>query len=128
MQLSRNLWLSEIEFSDTAIKHNIDNSIPFTNENIRSLFTLAVKFETVRECLGGQSLKITSGFRSDKLNKKLSKSAKRSRHLILKALDLRLVEGLSMASMGQILYTLRDRGVLRYVYANSSRSWHIDWQ
>ena len=51
MQLSQHLWLSEIENSDTAKAKGIDNTIPFTNDNIRALFTMAVKFETVRYAL-----------------------------------------------------------------------------
>jgi len=128
MQLSQHLWLSEIENSDTAKAKGIDNTIPFTNDNIRALFTMAVKFETVRYALGDVSIHITSGYRSSKLNKSLPHHAKRSRHMILKALDIRLVEGHTMDSMGTVLYHLRDKGTLRYVYANSKRSYHIDWR
>ena len=85
MKLSKNLSLSEVIKSNTAIKNGIDNSP--TLEHLQSLELIAEKiFQPVREHFG-VSIGISSGYRSEALNKAIGGS-KTSQHCKGEALDL----------------------------------------
>jgi hypothetical protein len=77
--LSPNFTLEEFTFSDTAARYNIDNSNP-PPEVMERLLHTAKGMEQVKSLLLGHPIHINSGWRSPKLNAKVSKS-KHSAHL-----------------------------------------------
>ena len=85
MKLSKNLSLSEVIKSNTAIKNGIDNSP--TLEHLKNLEILAEKiFQPIREHFG-VPIGISSGYRSKALNKAIGGS-KTSQHCSGQAIDL----------------------------------------
>lgn len=85
MKLSKNLSLSEVIKSNTAIKHGIDNT-PH-GEHLDNLFAIAQNvFQPVRDHFG-VSIAVTSGYRSEALNRRIGGSAT-SQHCKGEALDL----------------------------------------
>jgi len=85
MILSKNFALNEFTKSVSAIRNGIDNEP--TKEHIRNI-QLLVKFvlQPLREGLN-KPIRITSGYRSESLNK-LIKGSKRSQHCKGQAADL----------------------------------------
>lgn len=85
-KLSKYVSLSEVVHSDNAKRLGIDNSP--TAEHLENLKTLSVEvFDKVREFVGGP-LFISSGYRSDALNKATPGASKTSDHSTGCALDL----------------------------------------
>ena len=85
MKLSENLQLSEVLRSESAKRNGISN-MP-TPEHIENLKVLAEKvFQPIRDHFG-VPIRISSGYRSAALNKKIG-GAKVSQHLSGEALDL----------------------------------------
>ena len=85
MKLSKNLSLSEVIKSNTAIKNGIDNSP--TLVHLKNLEILAEKiFQPIREHFG-VPIGISSGYRSKALNSIIGGSS-RSQHCKGQALDL----------------------------------------
>jgi len=86
MKLSKNLSLSEVIKSNTAIKNGIDNSP--TLVHLKNLEILAEKiFQPIREHFG-VPIGISSGYRSKALNEAIPGSSKTSQHCKGQALDL----------------------------------------
>ena len=86
MKLSKNLSLSEVIKSNTAIKNGIDNSP--TLVHLKNLEILAEKiFQPIREHFG-VPIGISSGYRSKALNEAIPGSSKTSQHCNGQALDL----------------------------------------
>ena len=86
MKLSKNLSLSEVIKSNTAIKNGIDNSP--TLVHLKNLEMLAEKiFQPIREHFG-VPIGISSGYRSKALNSIIGGSSSRSQHCKGQALDL----------------------------------------
>jgi len=85
MKLSKNLWLSEVTKSNTAIRRGIDNTP--TELHIANLKYLAEKvFQPIREHFG-RPIFVSSGYRSKALNEAIGGSQK-SFHSHGMALDL----------------------------------------
>jgi len=83
-KLSKNLSLSEVTKSNTAIKREIDNSP--TPEHLENLKSLAENvFQPLRDELG--AISVSSGYRSEALNTAIGGS-KTSQHCEGEALDL----------------------------------------
>jgi D-alanyl-D-alanine dipeptidase len=87
MNLSKHLTRDEFEFSPTAVKFGIDNSMNEAQLKAASLLAEKV-FEPIRSFRGGP-IKINSGFRSAALNKRIG-GASGSQHSKGEALDLPL--------------------------------------
>ena len=86
MRLSNNLSLSEVAKSNTAIRLGIDNT-PTNPEHLRNLRTIAEKvFQPLRDHFG-KPIFVSSGYRSDALNKTI-RGSKTSQHCKGQALDL----------------------------------------
>ena len=85
MILSKNFQLNEFTKSVSAIRSGIDNSP--NSEHIRNI-QLLVKYvlQPLREALGSP-IRITSGYRSENLNK-LIKGSKKSQHMRGQASDI----------------------------------------
>lgn len=85
MKLSENLTLAEVTKSNTAIKNGISN-VP-TDEHLDNLVEIAQKvFQPIRDHFG-VPIAITSGYRSEALNKLIGGSLT-SQHSKGEALDL----------------------------------------
>ena len=86
---TKNFKVSELEYSDTAIRYNIDNTIPdeFEYNTIRLLTFL----QDLRN-KWGSGIIITSGYRCKLLNKIIKGSAT-SAHTTCNAVDLYPVNG-----------------------------------
>lgn len=82
-QLTKHFSLKELTHSDTAVKHNLENTP--NGVQYRNLLNLAAFLEFVREYVGCP-LKISSGFRSTEVNKLVGGRAK-SDHLDGRAAD-----------------------------------------
>ena len=86
MKLSKNLSLSEVIKSNTAIKNGIDNSP--TLVHLKNLEILAEKiFQPIREHFG-VPIGISSGYRSKALNEAIKGSSKTSQHCSGQAIDI----------------------------------------
>lgn len=91
MKISKYLTLAELTTSQAAIRHKIDNTP--SNEIIEKLKIIGDKvFDPMREALG-KPIRVSSGYRSAKLNKKIG-GAKSSQHVKGEAIDLQGMEGL----------------------------------
>lgn len=85
MKLSKNLSLSEVTYSKTALRRNIDNTP--TDEHIENLKYLAENaFQPMRDHFG-VPIYVSSGYRSPELNEAIGGSP-RSFHCHGMALDL----------------------------------------
>lgn len=85
MQLSKNLSVAEVTKSATAIKHDISNEP--TIEHLENLKALAQNvFQPLREHFG-KPIGITSGYRSEELNKRIGGSST-SQHCKGEAIDI----------------------------------------
>lgn len=84
IQLSPNFWLAELTESSTATRLGIDNTPdPLVQAN---LFKVAALMEEVRALLGGKPIIVSSGYRSDALNRAV-KGSRVSDHLRGEACD-----------------------------------------
>ena len=75
MKLSEHFTLDELTFSQTAVRHNINNNPSSSVRN--NLKTLADNLEKIRTLLG-HPLRISSGFRCMELNRKIGGSVNSS--------------------------------------------------
>ena len=104
MKLSKNLWLSEVTKSNTAIRRGIDNNP--TNLHIANLIYLAEKvFQPIREHFGCPIF-VSSGYRSKDLNEAIGGSQK-SFHSHGMALDLDM-DGKSTITNTDIFNFIKD--------------------
>lgn len=84
VQLSPHFWLSEFIESNTATRLGINNSPdPLAQSN---LFKVAALMEEVRKLLGGKPIIVSSGYRSEALNRAV-KGSRVSDHLRGEACD-----------------------------------------
>ena len=73
MNLSPNFALDELTASETAARHEIDNTPD--QATIQNLTRLANALQEVRALLGNKVIIVSSGYRSPELNKKVGGSA-----------------------------------------------------
>ena len=86
MKLSENLNLSEVTRSESAKRNGIDN-MP-TEEHIANFKLLAEKiFEPIRKHFGAP-IHISSGYRSEKLNRLVPGTSLTSQHCLGEAIDI----------------------------------------
>lgn len=85
MKLSENFTLEELIYSDTAKKYNIDNKP--NDEQLNNLVNLTNKILQPIRNKFGKPIKINSGFRCEKLNKKVG-GASNSDHKYGAACDI----------------------------------------
>lgn len=79
-----NFKISELEYSDTAKRYKINNTIPYELEN--NVKRLLIFLQDLRD-KWGSGIKITSGYRCPILNKAVGGS-KTSAHMFCNAVDL----------------------------------------
>ena len=123
IHFSEHLTLYEIERSTRATALGIDNRVPFEEDFIwwRRAYEMAVRFEWVRTALGGHPLYVTSGYRCPPLNDEVG-GVVDSRHLILRALDVRPYGSPTVA-----LRKVQRLKFIKYAYVNAGRSVHFHW-
>lgn len=87
MKLKKDFDISIYQHSDTAKRHGINNNVrPEHKENVKLLHTNMLK---VQELLNGADIWITSGYRSEELNRKVGGSFN-SAHKVGLACDFQL--------------------------------------
>lgn len=84
MKISAHFTLAELEVSQIATRHGLDNRVP--DRLMPNLGRLVGALEQVRQIAGGHPLRISSGYRSQKLNT-LVKGSQDSAHIEARAAD-----------------------------------------
>lgn len=72
IQLSPNFYLSEMLYSETAIREGIEN-VPDPLA-VKNLYAMALLLEEVRKLLGNKVISVSSGFRCLELNTRIGSS------------------------------------------------------
>lgn len=104
MKLSANLSLAEMIRSDSAKRLGINNQP--TQEHLENMKILATKiFEPIREHFG-VPIYISSGYRSEALNKAI-KGSKTSQHCVGQAMDIDM-DGSGLISNAEIFMFIRS--------------------
>lgn len=106
-QLTKHFKLSEFTYSDTAIKKKLDNTP--TDKEIENLKKLCEKvLEPIRLKWGG-AIKVTSGYRSEIVNKAVNGS-KTSAHLYGCAADIRSTDRTKNLDLWNLIRRMIDKG------------------
>lgn len=131
MQLTSNFKSTEFEFSHTALKHGIDNSIPVRHWGAVCL--TAQRLQAFRDWLSDKyeedtPITILSGYRSKALNKRISGSSKTSDHMTGFAADIRVAGFSNHELMIQIIEWLTKEGIQFDQLIDEYGSWvHISF-
>lgn len=113
-----NFKVSELEYSDTACKYKINNTIPSELEfNVKRLLFF---LQDIRE-KWGSAIKITSGYRCATLNK-LVKGSKTSAHLMCNAVDIWPINGKFEEFKKFIVSYLSDKNFDQCIIEKSGKS------
>ena len=92
MQLSKNFTLDEFVLSNTATRYNYEEQFAPPAEVINNLRLLTINLlQPLRDSLPDGIIRISSGYRCERLNKKV-KGAKGSQHLTGQAADVQYIE------------------------------------
>lgn len=125
--LSPNLWLNEVITSQTAIRKKIDNTP--SEAVILNLILVAVHvFQRVRDHFG-KPIRVSSGYRSPKLNKAVGGSTS-SQHVTGEALDIQGTNGLTNAQIFQYIKDNLDFDQLIWEYGTEDEpAWvHVSYR
>lgn len=116
MIITKNLTLEELIHSDTAKAKGIDNSP--TNEHLKYLIEIANNvFQPLRDGIG-KPIRISSGYRSEKLNKAVGGS-KTSQHNKGQALDLVATTGFTNKDIFDYIKKHLEFDQLIYEFGNN---------
>jgi zinc D-Ala-D-Ala carboxypeptidase len=123
MNLSKNLTLKETTKSDIALRYGIKNE-PNTKqlENLKVLATEV--FQKIRDHFG-VPIKVTSGFRSEALNKKIGGS-KSSDHMKGCAIDIDM-DGTPDITNAQVFNFIKDNLTFRQLIWEFGNDDNPDW-
>lgn len=127
MKISKYLTLAEVTTSQTAIRHGIDNRpTPAVSANLKLVATKV--FDPMREALG-KPIRVSSGYRSPILNKKIG-GAKNSQHTTGEALDLQGLEGLKNSEIFNYIKNNLEFDQLIWEYGTSREpAWvHVSYR
>lgn len=123
MNLSKNLTLKEVTKSDTAIRKGIKNE-PNT-EQLENLKVLATEvFQKIRDHFG-VPIKVTSGFRSEALNKAV-KGSKSSDHMKGCAIDIDM-DGTPDITNAEVFNFIKDNLTFRQLIWEFGDNNNPDW-
>lgn len=90
--MTKNFTIEELTSSSFALKNNLDNT-PDENQ-LCNILQSAKQLEKVRALFGNHPVKITSGFRSEMVNKAVGGS-RTSAHMSGHAFDIKILNGKS---------------------------------
>lgn len=127
MKISKYLTLAEVVSSQTATRHGIDNTpTPAVFANLKLVATKV--FDPMREALG-KPIRVSSGYRSPILNKKIG-GAKNSQHTTGEALDLQGLEGLKNSEIFNYIKNNLDYDQLIWEYGTTREpAWvHVSYR
>lgn len=111
MNLTKNFTLEELTYSATANAYKISNKP--NAEQIENLKRLAINIlQPIRDKFG--VVRISSGFRSTELNKKIRGSAKNSQHMKGQAADIGEVKGAKLKDVFKYIKDNLDYDQLLY--------------
>lgn len=111
MNLTKNFTLEELTYSATANAYKISNKP--NEEQIENLKRLAINIlQPIRDKFG--VVRISSGFRSTELNKKIRGSAKNSQHMTGQAADIGEVKGTKLKDVFKYIKDNLDYDQLLY--------------
>ena len=123
MNLSKNLTLKEVTKSDTAIRKGVSNEP--NAEQLENLKVLANEvFQKIRDHFG-VPIKVTSGFRSEALNK-LIKGSKTSDHMRGCAIDIDM-DGTPDITNAQVFNFIKDNLTFRQLIWEFGDNNNPDW-
>jgi hypothetical protein len=123
MNLSKNLTLKEVTKSDTAIRKGINNEP--NAEQLENLKVLATEvFQKIRDHFG-VPIKVTSGFRSEALNK-LIKGSKTSDHMKGCAIDIDM-DGTPDITNAEVFNFIKDNLTFRQLIWEFGNDNNPDW-
>ena len=123
MNLSKNLTLKEVTKSDTAICKGVSNEP--NAEQLENLKVLANEvFQKIRDHFG-VPIKVTSGFRSEALNK-LIKGSKTSDHMKGCAIDIDM-DGTPDITNAQVFNFIKDNLTFRQLIWEFGDNNNPDW-
>ena len=123
MNLSKNLTLREVTKSDTAIRKGVSNEP--NAEQLENLKVLANEvFQKIRDHFG-VPIKVTSGFRSEALNK-LIKGSKTSDHMKGCAIDIDM-DGTPDITNVQVFNFIKDNLTFRQLIWEFGDNNNPDW-
>ena len=123
MNLSKNLTLKEVTKSDTAIRKGVSNEP--NAEQLENLKVLANEvFQKIRDHFG-VPIKVTSGFRSEALNK-LIKGSKTSDHMKGCAIDIDM-DGTPDITNAQVFNFIKDNLTFRQLIWEFGDNNNPDW-
>lgn len=124
MNLTKNFTLEELTYSETANAYKISNK-PNT-EQIENLKRLAINIlQPIRDKFG--VVRISSGFRSTELNKKIRGSAKNSQHMKGQAADIANVKGTTLKDVFKYIKDNLDYDQLLYEIAGNVIWIHVSY-
>lgn len=115
---TKNFKISELEYSDTAKKYKIDNTIP---DELESNAKRLLEFVQDIRDKWGSGIRITSGYRCPILNKAVGGS-KTSAHLMCNAVDLWPVNGKFEEFKRFIVAYLADKNFDQCIIEKSGKS------
>jgi hypothetical protein len=91
MQLSKNFTLEEFTLSNTAVRYGYEEQFTPSAEVINNLRLLIINLiQPVRDEFTEGFIRVSSGYRCERLNKKV-KGSKTSQHLVGQAADLQYI-------------------------------------
>jgi hypothetical protein len=123
MNLSKNLTLKEVTKSEIAIRKGIKNEP--NNKQLENLKVLATEiFQKIRDYFG-VPIKVTSGFRSEALNKAV-KGSKTSDHMKGCAIDIDM-DGTPDITNAEVFNFIKDNLIFRQLIWEFGDNDNPDW-
>lgn len=107
MKLTNNFTLKELTYSQYAADKKIDNKFDF--EIVDNLLELCETFLQPFRDYYGKPIKVTSGYRSEELNKQLAGASNTSVHPLGLAVDILPASGDFKSFVGQIKAFIKEK-------------------
>jgi len=96
--------LTDSEGHPELVKQNRIDAIKYVNSGKR----LSKLAESIREILGGDAIKVNSGFRNDKLNKAVGSKSANSKHKVFEAVDLNILNMTESEAFKKLIKAKQD--------------------
>jgi len=110
MRITKNFTLEEFLFSETATRHNIEEQNKPSPQVLKNIEILCVNLlQPLREILSDGYIKVTSGYRCERLNG-LVKGSNTSQHTVGEAADIQYYENGKIENE-KIIEAMRESGI-----------------